>query len=73
MSGWPHPTQRQHLRSLHMHFRKKTAPLTDSRVKTVHEIILFMKVIKMYGWELMFRDIVTKVNFPCTNTHYIIN
>ena len=36
--------------------------LTDSRVKTIHEIILFIKVIKMYGWELMFKKLVEKVN-----------
>ena len=42
-------------------FREKASVLTDRRVKIIHEIILFMKVIKMYGWELMFKKLVGKV------------
>ena len=43
--------------------RNRIAPLTDSRVKTIHEMVLFMKIIKMYGWELMFKKLVEKVKF----------
>ena len=43
--------------------RTKIAPLTDRRVKIIHEIVSFMKIIKMYGWELMFRDLVEKVQY----------
>lgn len=37
------------------------APLTDDRVKAINGIISSMKIIKMYGWEHMFRDFVRKV------------
>ena len=43
------------------YFREKAAPLTDKRVKIIHEMVLFIKVIKMYGWELMFKTLVEKV------------
>eukprot|EP00116_Pleurobrachia_bachei_P009583 sb/3469845/ len=41
--------------------RGKVAPLTDSRVRVIHEVVSFMKIIKMYGWELMFQKIVHKI------------
>ena len=44
-----------------MKLRYLTAPLTDERVKVISEIIASMKIIKMYGWELMFKDFVKKV------------
>ena len=31
------------------------------RVKNIHEIVSYMKVIKMYGWEIMFKDLVEKI------------
>ena len=37
-------------------------PLTDSRVKTIIEVLSSMKIIKMYGWELMFQELIEKVN-----------
>ena len=43
-------------------FRTKAAPLSDSRVKIIHEIVLFIKVIKMYGWEMMFKKLVESVS-----------
>ena len=43
-------------------FRTEAAPLSDSRVKIIHEIALFMKVIKMYGWEMMFKKLVERVS-----------
>ena len=46
-----------------MKLRYITAPLTDKRVKVISEIIASMKIIKMYGWELMFKDFVTKVQY----------
>ena len=45
-----------------MKLRFITAPLTDERVKVISEIIASMKIIKMYGWELMFKDFVKKVS-----------
>ena len=44
-----------------MKLRFLTAPLTDERVKVISEIIASMKIIKMYCWELMFKDFVKKV------------
>ncbi|KAL5251848.1 hypothetical protein ACHWQZ_G014863 [Mnemiopsis leidyi] len=44
-----------------LYLRCRIAPLSDSRVKTIHEMILFMKIIKMYGWELMFKNLVEKI------------
>ncbi|XP_063685261.1 ATP-binding cassette sub-family C member 4-like [Bolinopsis microptera] len=44
-----------------LYLREKASVLTDRRVKIIHEIILFMKVIKMYGWELMFKKLVGKI------------
>ena len=41
--------------------RAKTAPLSDERVKKIHEILTSMKLIKMYGWELMFKKLVETV------------
>ena len=31
-------------------------------MKLIHEIVSYMKIIKMYGWELMFKDLVEKVS-----------
>ena len=41
--------------------RQKIAPLTDMRVKNIHEVVSYMKIIKMYGWEIMFKDLVEKI------------
>jgi hypothetical protein len=50
-------------------FRTKAAPLSDSRVKIIHEIVLFMKVIKMYGWEMMFKKLVERVSDDLKNKY----
>ena len=41
--------------------RGKTAPITDERVKLINEVFTSMKVIKMYGWEIVFKDMIEKV------------
>ena len=41
--------------------RVKTAPVTDERVKLINEVFTSMKVIKMYGWEIMFKEMIEKV------------
>eukprot|EP00050_Salpingoeca_kvevrii_P019960 m.92564 g.92564 ORF g.92564 m.92564 type:complete len:1403 (-) comp8653_c0_seq4:26-4234(-) len=40
--------------------RKKTAVRTDERVKTTGEMLQGMRVLKMYGWEEPFSDIVNE-------------
>ncbi|XP_077986963.1 LOW QUALITY PROTEIN: ATP-binding cassette sub-family C member 4-like [Glandiceps talaboti] len=41
--------------------RKKTAVLTDERVRLMDEIVNAMRVIKMYAWEKPFSDMVFKI------------
>ena len=41
--------------------RVKTAPVTDERVKLINEVFTSMKVIKMYGWEMMFKEMIERV------------
>ena len=38
-----------------------TAKLTDERVKKINEIILGMRVIKMYNWEKPFGELIAKI------------
>lgn len=38
--------------------RRKTAVLTDNRIRIMSEIIAGMRVIKMYTWELPFAKLV---------------
>ncbi|KAG8186529.1 hypothetical protein JTE90_023957 [Oedothorax gibbosus] len=41
--------------------RLKTAVLTDERIRLMNEIIGGMRVIKMYGWEFPFADLVASI------------
>ena len=41
--------------------REKASTLTDSRVKCIHEMVLFIKVIKMCGWETMWSNIIKNI------------
>ncbi|KAF3706362.1 Multidrug resistance-associated protein 4 [Channa argus] len=42
-------------------FRSKTAVLTDSRIRTMNEVVSGMRIIKMYAWEKPFAALVTEV------------
>ncbi|XP_055020441.1 ATP-binding cassette sub-family C member 4-like isoform X2 [Boleophthalmus pectinirostris] len=40
-------------------FRSKTAILTDSRIRTMNEVVSGMRIIKMYAWEKPFAALVS--------------
>ncbi|XP_033832973.1 ATP-binding cassette sub-family C member 4-like [Periophthalmus magnuspinnatus] len=40
-------------------FRSKTATLTDSRIRTMNEVVSGMRIIKMYAWEKPFAALVS--------------
>ncbi|XP_061082797.1 multidrug resistance-associated protein 4 [Conger conger] len=42
-------------------FRSKTAVLTDSRIRTMNEVVSGMRIIKMYAWEKPFSVLVNEV------------
>ncbi|XP_037617466.1 multidrug resistance-associated protein 4-like isoform X2 [Sebastes umbrosus] len=42
-------------------FRSKTAVLTDSRIRTMNEVVSGIRIIKMYAWEKPFSALVTEV------------
>ncbi|XP_056226970.1 ATP-binding cassette sub-family C member 4-like [Seriola aureovittata] len=42
-------------------FRSKTAGLTDSRIRTMNEVVSGMRIIKMYAWEKPFAALVSEV------------
>uniref|UniRef100_UPI003AAC75F7 ATP-binding cassette sub-family C member 4-like n=1 Tax=Centroberyx gerrardi TaxID=166262 RepID=UPI003AAC75F7 len=42
-------------------FRSKTAVLTDSRIRTMNEVVSGIRIIKMYAWEKLFSALVTEV------------
>ncbi|XP_032413049.1 ATP-binding cassette sub-family C member 4 [Xiphophorus hellerii] len=42
-------------------FRSKTAVLTDSRIRTMNEVVSGMRIIKMYAWEKPFSALVSEV------------
>ncbi|KAK6480073.1 multidrug resistance-associated protein 9-like [Huso huso] len=45
--------------SLTTMFRRKAIPVTDSRVRTMNEILTCIKLIKMYAWESSFEQNIT--------------
>uniref|UniRef100_A0A452VN21 ATP binding cassette subfamily C member 4 n=1 Tax=Ursus maritimus TaxID=29073 RepID=A0A452VN21_URSMA len=40
-------------------FRSKTATFTDTRIRTMNEVITGIRIIKMYAWEKSFADLIT--------------
>uniref|UniRef100_A0A8B9JN68 Cystic fibrosis transmembrane conductance regulator n=1 Tax=Astyanax mexicanus TaxID=7994 RepID=A0A8B9JN68_ASTMX len=42
-------------------FRSKTAALTDSRIRTMNEVVSGIRIIKMYAWEKPFAALVNDV------------
>nr|XP_046237998.1 ATP-binding cassette sub-family C member 4-like isoform X2 [Scatophagus argus] len=42
-------------------FRSKTASLTDSRIRTMNEVVSGIRIIKMYAWEKPFAALVSDV------------
>uniref|UniRef100_A0A672ZR01 Cystic fibrosis transmembrane conductance regulator n=1 Tax=Sphaeramia orbicularis TaxID=375764 RepID=A0A672ZR01_9TELE len=42
-------------------FRSKTAVLTDSRIRTMNEVVSGIRIIKMYAWEKPFAALVSDV------------
>uniref|UniRef100_A0A3Q4AMX3 Cystic fibrosis transmembrane conductance regulator n=1 Tax=Mola mola TaxID=94237 RepID=A0A3Q4AMX3_MOLML len=42
-------------------FRNKTAALTDSRIRTMNEVVTGIRIIKMYAWEKPFATLVSDV------------
>jgi len=56
--------------------RKKTAILTDERVKKTQEIIGNIRIIKFFGWEKSFQNIIEEIRkkeLKCTKKSIIIN
>ena len=49
------------LRITNYDVRFKAAKVTDRRVKVMNEIISGIRVIKMYGWEYAFSQLVSKI------------
>ena len=44
-----------------LYFRFKSARQTDKRVHIMNEVILGIRVIKMYAWEYAFKKVVTAI------------
>uniref|UniRef100_A0A8C9SPU2 Multidrug resistance-associated protein 4 n=1 Tax=Scleropages formosus TaxID=113540 RepID=A0A8C9SPU2_SCLFO len=42
-------------------FRSKTAAFTDSRIRTMNEVVSGIRIIKMYAWEKSFSTLVNEV------------
>uniref|UniRef100_H2SRT2 Multidrug resistance-associated protein 4-like n=1 Tax=Takifugu rubripes TaxID=31033 RepID=H2SRT2_TAKRU len=42
-------------------FRSKTATLTDSRIRTMNEVVSGIRIIKMYAWEKPFAALVSNI------------
>lgn len=42
-------------------FRSKTAILTDSRIRTMNEVVSGIRIIKMYAWEKPFAALISDV------------
>ncbi|KAK1161959.1 multidrug resistance-associated protein 9-like [Acipenser oxyrinchus oxyrinchus] len=47
--------------SLTTMFRRKAIHVTDSRVRTMNEVLTYIKLIKMYAWESSFEQNITDV------------
>ena len=43
------------------YFRIASAKYTDERVKVMNEIISGIRVIKMYGWEYAFKNLIARI------------
>ena len=43
-----------------MHCSSRTAVLTDSRIRTMNEVVSGMRIIKMYAWEKPFAALVSR-------------
>ncbi|KAB0344120.1 hypothetical protein FD754_021046 [Muntiacus muntjak] len=41
--------------------RSKTAAFTDTRIRTMNEVITGIRIIKMYAWEKSFADLITNL------------
>ncbi|KAM5312286.1 ATP-binding cassette sub-family C member 4 isoform 2-T2 [Glossophaga mutica] len=41
--------------------RSKTAAFTDTRIRTMNEVITGIRIIKMYAWEKSFADLITSL------------
>ncbi|XP_034032269.1 multidrug resistance-associated protein 4-like isoform X2 [Thalassophryne amazonica] len=46
---------------LFSNFRSKTAVLTDTRIRTMNEVVSGIRIIKMYAWEKPFAALVSEV------------
>lgn len=42
-------------------FRNKTAVLTDSRIRTMNEVVSGIRIIKMYAWEKPFTALINDI------------
>ncbi|XP_019856381.1 PREDICTED: multidrug resistance-associated protein 4-like isoform X2 [Amphimedon queenslandica] len=49
------------LATIYSKLRYKAAKVTDRRVKVMNEVISGMRVIKMYGWEYAFSQLVSRI------------
>uniref|UniRef100_A0A4W2CUZ4 ATP binding cassette subfamily C member 4 n=1 Tax=Bos indicus x Bos taurus TaxID=30522 RepID=A0A4W2CUZ4_BOBOX len=46
---------------LFLSLRSKTAALTDDRIRTMNEVIIGIRTIKMYAWEKSFAELITRL------------
>ncbi len=46
------------LNFMHMTCRFKAAMITDKRVRVMNEVVMGIRVIKMYAWEYAFKRVV---------------
>ncbi|MGH0143665.1 UNVERIFIED_CONTAM: hypothetical protein FKN15_057397 [Acipenser sinensis] len=49
---------------LSLQIRSKTAAFTDTRIRTMNEVVSGMRIIKMYAWEKPFAKLVTEIRRP---------
>lgn len=48
-------------RNIFVVFRSKKATLTDSRIRTMNEVVSGIRIIKMYAWEKPFAALVSDI------------